>query len=74
MKVTAIIPDEIIKDVQQFSEGKSLTESLIKALRDWLYLKQIQKLNEDLKRNPLEFTDGFSAEKIRNIDRENDID
>jgi hypothetical protein len=67
MKVTAIIPDEILKDVQEFSMGKNITDSLIKALNDWLYLKRIQKLNEDLKKEPLQFKDGFSAEHVRNL-------
>ena len=65
MKVTAIIPDEVLKDVQEFSEGKNLTDSLIRALNDWLYIKRIQKLNEELKKEPLQFNDGFSAESIR---------
>ena len=65
MKVTAIIPDDILKDVQQFSEGKNITDSLVKALNDWLYIKRIQKLNEELKKYPLEFNNGFTAESIR---------
>jgi hypothetical protein len=69
MKVTAIIPDDVLKDVQVFSEGKNLTDSLIKALTDWLYIKRIQKLNAELNKNPLEFKDGFSAESIRETDR-----
>ncbi len=69
MKVTAIIPDDLIKDVQQFSEGKNITDSLIKALKDWLYMKRIQKLNEELKKDPIQFADGFSAEKVRNISK-----
>jgi hypothetical protein len=67
MKVTAIIPDDVIKDVQKFSAGKNLTESLIKALSDWLYIKRVQKLNEDLKNEPLNFIDGFSVESTREI-------
>lgn len=69
MKVTAIIPDDVINDVQMFSEGKNITDSLIKALTDWLYIKRIQKLNAELKKNPLQFKDGFSAELIRETDR-----
>ncbi|MCK4748289.1 MAG: hypothetical protein KAT15_14665 [Bacteroidales bacterium] len=65
MKVTAIIPDEIIKDVQKFTEGKNITDSLIKALNDWLYAKRVENLNEKLARNPVQFKEGFSAEGIR---------
>jgi len=70
MKVTAIIPDDVIKDVQEFSEGKNITESLIKALTDWLYIKRIQKLNAELRNNPLQFIDGFTADSIREKERD----
>jgi len=66
MKITALIPDEIIKDVQEYTEGKNITDSLIKALSDWLYIKRIQKLNDNLRKEPLQFIDGFNAESIRN--------
>lgn len=65
MKVTAIIPDEIISDVQKFTNGKNITDSLIKALNDWLYTKRIEYLNKEVSRNPLQFKEGFSAEEIR---------
>lgn len=67
MKISAVIPDELITDVQEFTEGKNITESIIKALSDWLYLKRIQRLNDALKKNPLQFADGFSAESVRNL-------
>jgi hypothetical protein len=67
MKVTAIIPDEIIKDVQTYTQGKNITDSLIKALQDWLYKKRIEKLNREIGKKPLQFVDGFSAEKIRKL-------
>lgn len=65
MKVTAIIPDEIIRDVQKYTEGKNITDSLVKALSDWLYIKRIQKLNSDLKKEPLQFAEGFTAYSAR---------
>ena len=67
MKVTAIIPDEIIKDIQRFTDGKNITDSLIKALNDWLYVKRIESLNEELSRSPIQFKEGFSAEGIRKL-------
>ncbi len=65
MKVTAIIPDDIISDVQEYTEGKNITDSLIKALSDWLYIKRIQKLNSEVRKKPLKFADGFDAETLR---------
>lgn len=50
MKVTAVIPDDIIKDVREFTGVKNTTESLIEASSEWLYQRRIQKLNETLKR------------------------
>jgi len=67
MKISAVIPDELITDVQEFTDGKNITESIIKALSDWLYIKRIQKLNDALKKNPLKFADGFNAETVRNL-------
>ena len=67
MKVTAIIPDDIITDVRKYTDGKNITDSLIKALNDWLYTKRIEYLNEKLSRSPVKFKDGFSAEGIRKL-------
>lgn len=67
MKVTAIIPDDIIRDIQDFTEGRNITDSLIKALNDWLYTKRLEKLNKDLSRKPVKFKDGFRAEEIRKM-------
>jgi hypothetical protein len=66
MKVTALIPDEIVNDVQEYTGGKNITDSLIKALSDWLYIKRIQKLNNEVRKEPLQFIDGFNIEELRN--------
>jgi hypothetical protein len=66
MKVTAIIPDEIVNDVQEYTKGKNITDSIIKALSDWLYIKRIQKLNNEVQKDPLQFADGFNGEIVRN--------
>jgi hypothetical protein len=67
MKITAIIPDDIIKDVQKFTEGKNITDSLITALNDWLYARRLDMLNEELSKKPVSFKDGFTAEGIRKL-------
>lgn len=69
MKVTALIPDEIIADVRKYTGGKNITDSLIKALNDWLYVKRLENLNEKLGQTPLKFQDGFSAEDIRKLSK-----
>ncbi len=40
MKVTALIPDDIIKEVKDLSGGKNITESLIIALNECISLKR----------------------------------
>lgn len=72
MKVTAILPDDLIQDVKEFTGGKNITESLKRALSDWLYQKRIERLNQQLSENPVEFQEDFDAETIRNINNRND--
>jgi hypothetical protein len=67
MKITANIPDEIISDVQKFTGGKNITDSLIKALNDWLYTQRIEDLDQMLAKEPLEFKDGYSASRVRKL-------
>jgi len=67
MRISAVIPDELILDVQEYTEGKNITDSIIKALSDWLYIKRIQKLNDNLRKEPLQFTEGYNAEIVRNL-------
>ena len=69
MKVTALIPDDIVLEVKLHAGGSSLTESLILALSEWLSLKKIKALNEEVKAEPLEFKDNFSAKGVRDLNR-----
>ena len=69
MKVTALIPDELVNDVKHYAGGKNLTESLVTALEEWLSLKKIHALNEEIKKNPLKFSKGFSGQIIREVNR-----
>jgi hypothetical protein len=69
MKVTAIIPDDIIHDFQQYTNGKNITDSLVKALQDWLYAKRMEKLNKELSKEPIKFKEGFTAEGIGKLNK-----
>lgn len=69
MKVTAIIPEELLKEVRQHSQGKNLTECLLIALKEWVALKKIKKLNEKINKSPLEFIDHDNLKKVRSINR-----
>ena len=65
MKVTALIDDELIKKTIDFTNAKNTTEALRIVLTDYVYQKSIAKQIEMIKEDPFEFTEGFSAEKIR---------
>jgi len=69
MKVTAILPDELVIEIQKYTNGKNITDSLQKALSEWLKLAKVKKLNKKLKKQPLKFADGYSADKVRKINR-----
>ena len=45
MKVTAIIPDALVSDVQRLARRKNLTESIVAALTEWAALQRIRELN-----------------------------
>lgn len=36
MKLTALIPDNLIEKVREYTQGKDITEPLIKALAQWI--------------------------------------
>jgi len=69
MKVTALIPDEIISSLKKYAKGDTLTESLSIAIKEWINLKQIKELNNIVSEKPLEFNSSFSAKEIREINR-----
>ncbi|MCF6352445.1 MAG: DUF2191 domain-containing protein [Cyclobacteriaceae bacterium] len=69
MKVTALIPDELVEDVKKLSGGKNITESLMIALKFYVQSKNMENLIEEVHRNPLEFIDGFTAEGVRKLNR-----
>ncbi len=70
MKVTALLPDDIIQEVQKLSGGKNITESLLIALHDYIGRQPIRKVMQKVKEKPLLFREGFSAEKVRGLNRD----
>ncbi len=69
MKFTALIPDELVKDVKHCSSGKNITESIIIAFKEWLSFRKVIKLNKGIERSPLVFHEFYSAHAIRKINR-----
>ena len=68
MKVTAILPDELIDSVKNYSHGKNITESLKIALNEWVSQQKVKSLVEKVKSNPLKLNTK-SYQKIRETNR-----
>jgi len=50
MKITALVPEELIQDVKKYSGGKNITESIIIALNDYINRQRIKKSVQKLKK------------------------
>jgi hypothetical protein len=69
MKVTALIPEDLINEVRKFTGGKTITESLIIALKSYLSQRKVDYLINKVQEQPLQFNEDFSAYGIRKINR-----
>ena len=69
MKITALISDKLIEEVKELTQGKNITESLIKALSEWIQMQKIKNLNATISKNPLKFRKNFSPRQTRAINR-----
>ena len=67
MKVTALIPDDLIRQVNAQAKGKTITECLVIALKEWLSLKKLAILNASTEEKPLAFR--YPASKLRSLNR-----
>ena len=67
MKVTAIIPDELVKEAQVLSNAKNITEAMIIALKSYVALENLKAMGRAIDKNPLQFK--YTAEEIREINR-----
>lgn len=69
MKITAILPDDLVDQVKRTTGGKNITDSLKIALEAYLSHQKIQQAMEAIDRDPFLFREGFSAEKVRELNR-----
>ena len=67
MKVTAMIPDELVKETQTISHAKNITEAMIVALKAYIAIEKLKAMGESISKNPLKFK--HTAEEIREINR-----
>lgn len=68
MKVTAIIPDELVKETQTLSNAKNITEAMIIALNTYVSLEKLKAMSETINENPLQFK--YTAQEIRDLNRQ----
>lgn len=68
MKVTALIDDALINEAIKYSDAKNITEAVKVALKEYIAIKKLKELGEELKNNPLKFK--YSADEIRTLNRE----
>ena len=66
MKVTAIIADDLVYSVKEYTQSSTVTEAITIALKDWVDIHNIKKLNEQIKQTPIFIKDG---QNIREINR-----
>ena len=70
MKVTALLPDDLIVDVRKLTGGRNITDSILIALRGYVAHQKIRMAIRKVKEKPLRYRDGFTARKIRRLNRE----
>ncbi|MCL2472465.1 MAG: hypothetical protein FWF26_02200, partial [Treponema sp.] len=62
MKVTAIIADDLVNAVKEYTQSSTVTEAITIALKDWIDLYTIKELNKQIEKNPISINNG---KKIR---------
>lgn len=68
MKVTAIIPDQLVKEAQVLSNAKNITEAMIIALNSYVALEKLKAMGEAIQKSPLQFR--HTAQEIRELNRQ----
>jgi hypothetical protein len=63
MKVTALLPDEMIREAMEFSETSTVTDALKTALAHYISIEKIKRASESIVSEPLEFY--YTAEQLR---------
>jgi len=66
MKVTAIIADDLVNAVKEYTQSSTVTEAITIALKDWIDLYNIRELNRQIAQNPISIKNG---QKVRKANR-----
>lgn len=63
MKITALLPEEMIKEAMELSRAATITDALKTALVHYISIEKIKQASESIVSKPLEFY--YSAEELR---------
>jgi hypothetical protein len=63
MKVTALIPDEMIREAMELSNTSTVTDALKTALTHYISIEKIKRASENMVTEPLEFY--YTAAELR---------
>ena len=66
IEVTAIIDDDLVKNVKAYTQSSTVAEAITVVLKDWLDNYNIKELNKDIILNPIYIEDW---QKNREINR-----
>ena len=59
MKVTAILADELVNSVKEYTRSATITEAITIALKDWVDAYHIKELNKQIANNPITIENGL---------------
>ena len=69
MKVTAILPDDLVARIVKLSKGSNTTESLLIALREWASIKELSAIALQVRKKPLKFRSDKAIGQLRSTNR-----
>ena len=55
MKVTAIIPDELVNEAKVLSHARNIIETMIIALNSYVALEKLKAMGNEINNMPLQF-------------------
>ena len=58
IKVTAIIADDLVNTVKEYTQSSTVTEAITIVLKDWIDLYNIKELNRQIEQNPISIKNG----------------
>ncbi|WP_113925821.1 DUF2191 domain-containing protein [Cognataquiflexum aquatile] len=63
MKVTVILPNELIKEALEYTKAETITEALKMVLKGYISSQKLKNLSLSILQEPLEFN--YSAKELR---------